>query len=135
MMKKLGNYFLIALFGMLVFNFFIKSRPEADAKKSYESYTAGKAVFIDVREEGEVKDGMIKGALWVPLSKIEQDQKAQITKIQEATKGKEIFIYCRSGNRSSKVKTYLEESGTKSVNMGGYSSLVNEGLHTQPGPQ
>jgi rhodanese-related sulfurtransferase len=133
-MKKLSNYVFIGLLGFLVFNFFIKNRAQADAKQSYDSYLAGKAIFIDVREEGEVKDGMIKGALWFPLSRIEENKKSEISKIQDATKGKSIFVYCKSGNRASKVKAYLEEAGSKSMNMGGFSGLVNDGLPTQPGP-
>ncbi len=134
-MKKLSNYALIAFLGFLIFNFFIKNKAEADAKSSYDSYLAGKALFIDVREEGEVRDGMIKGALWFPLSKIEQNKKAEISRLQDASSGKEIFIYCKSGNRANKVKEYLVEAGSKSLNMGGFSSLVNDSLPTQPGPQ
>lgn len=134
-MKKVSNYAFIAFLGFLMFNFFIKNRTEADAKQSYDSYLAGKALFIDVREEDEVKAGMIKGALWFPLSKIEQNKNAEVVKIQKATKGKEIFIYCKSGYRASKVKAYLKEAGTKSLNMGGFSSLVDDSLPTQSGPQ
>jgi rhodanese-related sulfurtransferase len=134
-MKKLSNYAFIAIVGFLVFNFFIKNKAEADAKLSYDNFLAGKALFIDVREESEVKDGMIKGALWFPLSKIEENQKAEILRIQEATKDKEIFVYCKSGNRANTVKAYLEEAGIKSLNMGGFSALVKDGLPTQSGPK
>lgn len=129
-MKKFSNYAFIALFGLLVFNIFIKNGAEADAQQSYNSYLAGKAIFIDVREEDEVKHAMIKGALWFPLSKIEQDKTSEIKRIQDAAKGKEIFIYCKSGNRASKVKAYLKESEIKSVNMGGFSTLAKENLPT-----
>ena len=133
-MKKISNYVFVALFGFLVFNFFIKSKAEADANDSYRLYLEGKAVFIDVREKSEVEDGMIKGALWFPLSKIQQDQTAEIKKIKDLLKGKDVFVYCKSGNRSSKVQAYLEEAGTKAINMGAYSNLVQEKLPTQLGP-
>jgi coproporphyrinogen III oxidase-like Fe-S oxidoreductase len=63
-MKKISNFLFIGIFGFLVFNFFFKNQAEADAKKSYESYQSGNAIFVDVREESEVKEGMIKGAHW-----------------------------------------------------------------------
>jgi phage shock protein E len=134
-MKVMSNFLFIGLLGYLVFSFFIKNHAEADAKSSYESFQSGKAVFIDVREAEEVKEGMIKGALWIPLSKLQADPKNEMEKIRQITSNKEIFVYCRSGNRSGKVQSMLKESGISSVNMGGYSALVKESLPTQKGPE
>jgi len=134
-MKKLNKIVFVSLLSLLVFNFFIKNKAEADARQSYDQFLAGKAVFIDVREEAEVNEGMIKGAVWFPLSQIEKDKTTEIEKIKTITKDKEIYVYCRSGNRSGKVKSYLEEAGLKAVNMGGYNSLVSEKIPTQPGPK
>jgi rhodanese-related sulfurtransferase len=134
-MKKLNKLFFISLMSLLIYNFFIKNKAEADAKQSYDQFLAGKAVFIDVREEAEVNEGMIKGAMWIPLSLIEQDKKGQIEKIRTLTKDKEIYLYCRSGGRSGKVKGYLEDAGLKAVNMGGFGSLQSENIPTQPGPK
>ncbi len=133
-MKKISNYLYIGLLGFFIFNFFFKNQAEADAKKSYENYKAGKAIFIDVREEAEVKDGMIKGALWIPLSKLEADPIKETKRIKQLTAEKEIFIYCRSGSRSGRAQSLLKEAGVSSVNMGGYSGLVNESLPIQTGP-
>lgn len=134
-MKKLSNIFFVALLGFVFFNFFIKNSAEADAKKSYDDYLAGKAIIIDVREEQEVKEGMIKGAHWIPLSRIEKETKTEIIKIKELAKDKSIFLYCRSGRRSGMAKGYLEESGITAINLGGMSDLVNENIPTQPSPQ
>jgi phage shock protein E len=134
-MKKLNKLFFISLLSLLIFNFFIKNKAEADARQSYDQFLAGKAVFIDVREEAEVNEGMIKGAVWIPLSLIEKDKTTEIERIKTISKDKEIYVYCRSGNRSGKVKGILEEAGLKAVNMGGYSSLVSEKIPTQPGPK
>ncbi len=134
-MKKLNKIVFVSLLSLLVFNFFIKNKAEADARQSYDQFLAGKAVFIDVREEAEVNEGMIKGAVWFPLSQIEKDKTTEIEKIKTITKDKEIYVYCRSGNRSGKVKSYLEQAGLKAVNMGGYNSLVSEKIPTQPGPK
>jgi phage shock protein E len=134
-MEKAGNYLYIGLIGFFIFNFFFKNQAEADAKKSYENYLAGKAIFVDVREEAEVKDGMIKGAHWISLSKFEINPKKEIEQLAKLSWGKEIYVYCRSGNRSGRVQSLLKDAGVDSVNMGGYSSLVKEDIPTQPGPQ
>lgn len=92
------------------------------AKEAYLMVQAGKAVFIDVREEDEIKSGMIDKAAWIPLSKIQADEnwKEEFLKI---TKDKKIFLYCRSGSRSGKVKIILEDKGILSENLGGYEAL------------
>ena len=134
-MKKISNFLFIGIFGFLVFNFFFKNQAEADAKKSYESYQSGNAIFVDVREESEVKEGMIKGAHWIPLSKFEATPKIESEKLKQLATNKDIFVYCRSGNRSGRVQNILKEAGIRSVNMGGYSSLVNDNLPPQTGPR
>jgi len=134
-MKNLFQISLSLILGFFVYNTFIKNHAEADAKKSYENYEIGKGIFIDVRERQEVESGMIKGALWFALSDIEKDVKGSAKKIKELSAGKEIYLYCRSGNRSGKVKEYLKKEGVEALNVGGFSSLIEQGLPTQPGPQ
>jgi rhodanese-related sulfurtransferase len=135
MNKIVKNYLFPVLLSVMIFQLFIKNHAEADGKSSYEQLLAGKAIFVDVREEAEVKEGMVKGALWFPLSQIENDKKNQLEKIKAIGAGKQIYVYCRSGNRSGKVKSYLEEAGVKAMNLGGFSSLVDQKLPTQSGPQ
>jgi rhodanese-related sulfurtransferase len=134
-MKKTLNIISILLLGILVFNTFFRNRAEADVKESYAKISQGKAIIIDVREESEVKEGMIKGALWIPLSKISSNPKSESEIIKKLGLGKEIYLYCRSGARSGKVQSILADEGIKSINLGGFSSLASENLPTQPGPQ
>lgn len=134
-MKTLSKFFFATLFGSLMFNFFYGNRAEAGAKESYEKYLQGKAIFIDVREKPELESGMVKGALFFPLSEIEKDRKAAATRIKELAKGKEIYLYCRSGNRSGIVKEYLSKEGVEAFNAGGFSSLAAEKIPTEPGPK
>ena len=134
-MKKTLNILSILLLGILVFNTFFRNRAEADVKESYAKISQGKAIIIDVREESEVREGMIKGALWIPLSKISSNPKTESEIIKKLAQDKEIFLYCRSGARSGKVQSILSEEGIKSINLGGFSSLASENLPTQPGPQ
>lgn len=124
-MKDL-KFFALALFIMSGFTY-------AGLKEDYEKVKTGKAIIIDVREKDEVKDGVIKGAVWFPLSRLEKDRESEFSKIKKISKDKEIYLYCRSGNRSGKYQKALEDAGIKSQNVGGYPDLMKEGLPTQSG--
>jgi rhodanese-related sulfurtransferase len=95
-----------------------------EAKEAYSLVESGKAVFIDVREEDEIKGGMIEKATWIPFSKIQADEKWK-EELLKTSKDKKIFLYCRSGNRSGKAQSILKENGIPSENIGGYESLKN----------
>jgi rhodanese-related sulfurtransferase len=94
-------------------------------REALQLVKSGKAVLVDVREENEIKDGMIESAKWFPLSKIESDTnwKNDFTAL---TRDKKIFLYCRSGNRSEKVETILRNYKIESENIGGYLELKNQ---------
>ena len=68
--------------------------------------------IIDVREAVEVQAGKIPNALHIPLGLIE-------FKIQDLDKSKEYIMVCRSGGRSFKAATLLEEHGFNVINMTG----------------
>ena len=68
------------------------------------SLTGMSMTVIDVRTEAELKTGHLEGALhieWQDILKIPSD-------IQ---KDEEIYLYCRSGNRSGKATQILLEAG------------------------
>lgn len=135
-MKHFNKFFFATLLGTLLFNFFYRNTAEASARESYEKYLQGKAVFIDVREKAELlESGMVKGAIFFPLSEVEKDPKAAAKKISKLAKGREIYLYCRSGNRSGIVKEYLSKEGVEANNAGGFSALAAEKIPTAPGPK
>ena len=71
---------------------------------------------IDVRTEAEWNTGHLEGALhieWQEILKISSDIK----------KDEEIFLYCRSGNRSGKATKILIEAGY--VNAKNAGSILN----------
>ena len=71
---------------------------------------------IDVRTEAEWNTGYLEGALhieWQEILKISSDIK----------KDEEIFLYCRSGNRSGKATKILLEAGY--VNAKNAGSILN----------
>lgn len=93
-------------------------------KEAYQLAKEGKAILIDVREEDEIKDGMIDVATWFPLSKIENNKNWK-NEFVAITQGKEIYLYCRSGARSGKVQSILKENKIVSQNLGGFLTLGN----------
>lgn len=113
-MKKIITMFL----SLLSLNLFAG----IDPKMAYEQVKKGEAVIIDVREADEIKSGMIKDALWLPMSKITSgsDWKGEF---QDLIKGKKIYLHCRSGVRSGKVMNILKQNGIESENLGGYMTL------------
>ena len=71
---------------------------------------------IDVRTEAEWNTGHLEGALhieWQDILKVSSDIK----------KDEEIFLYCRSGNRSGKATKILIEAGY--VNAKNAGSILN----------
>ena len=75
-------------------------------------------VIIDVRTEAEWNSGYLENAIHVPLDKIKET-----IALTEPDKSKEIYLYCRSGNRSGKATSILQNLGYKNVtNIGGIKS-------------
>ena len=80
------------------------------------SLTSMSVTVIDVRTEAEWNTGHLEGALhieWQEILKISSDIK----------KDEEIFLYCRSGNRSGKATKILLEAGY--VNAKNAGSILN----------
>lgn len=88
---------------------------------------AGKAVIIDVRELDEIKEGKVLDAKWIPLSGL-QEGSAEVKKsVEQLDRGKELLLYCHSGNRSDKAGRMLQDQGFKARNLGGYDDLKAAG--------
>ncbi len=112
----------ITLFFLLISAMsFAATNPQA----AYAKMKEGKAVIVDVREKDEIQQGMIKDALWFPLSKIENNKNWK-KDFMRLTKGKEIFLYCRSGRRTGKVMSILKTKKIDSQNLGGFETLQKE---------
>lgn len=80
---------------------------------------ANKPFLVDVRTPGEFAQGHPKGAVNIPLDKIQ----GQLAKF----KGKDaIVVFCRSGNRSGQAKSILEANGFSGVvNAGTWQNVAN----------
>ena len=68
--------------------------------------------LIDVREDDEVAEGIIPGAIHIPLGSVE-------TRMNELDKSKEYIMVCRSGGRSGRAAEFLESQGYQVSNMQG----------------
>ncbi len=78
-------------------------------------------LIIDVREPYEYKAGHIPGAILIPVRELESH-------LDELDKEMEIFLVCRSGNRSRTAATLLAQNGFRRV----YN--VNGGMLSWEGP-
>ncbi len=76
------------------------------------------AFLVDVRSAGEFSGGSAKGAVNIPLDKVQ----SQLAKFKNK---KSIVVFCRSGNRSSQAKSILESNGFQNVINGGTWQNVN----------
>ena len=76
-----------------------------DAKQFKELVDAGKGIILDVRTPDEVSEGYINNASTINL--YDDDFIAKINLIQ---KDKEIYVYCKSGGRSSEAAELLKKT-------------------------
>lgn len=83
-------------------------------------------LLLDVREEKEVKEGRIRGSIWIPLGELEKN-------LDRLDKGKEIAVHCHSGARSYKACLKLKHEGFGKVkNVDGGILLWPEELEIIP---
>ena len=91
--------------------------PEA-ARQAWPMIEQG-ALLIDVRTMEEFAQGHVDGALNIPYQDTDKLMSAIGT-----DKTRPVVVYCRSGNRSGKVKVVLETKGyTNIFNATGYGAL------------
>ncbi|WP_335871332.1 rhodanese-like domain-containing protein [Bacillus sp. 2205SS5-2] len=79
---------------------------ESKLKKGEELY------IVDVREDEEVAEGMVKEAKHIPMGNIPES-------LDQFDKEKEYVFVCRSGRRSENVCYFMKDQGFKVVNMEG----------------
>lgn len=77
------------------------------------------AYLVDVRSPREFSQNHVKGSVNIPLDSIP----SQLAKFKNKT---HIIVFCRSGNRSSQAKSFLEQNGFANVVNGGTVEIVNQ---------
>ncbi len=102
------------------------SVPAVDVKVAQSMNQQG-ALLLDVREPEEFKAVHAVNAQLIPLGQL-GDRLKEI----EAHKNKPVVVICRSGNRSAKAVSMLQEAGYTNVNnvSGGTNAWEKAGLET-----
>ncbi len=108
------------------------SFPRISQENAYKLYKEGKAVFIDVRSNGQFSLGHIKGALSIPNSQL-------MGRFNEVTPGKTVITYCacKAEESSGHAATTLVNHGVKNVwaLKGGWNDWKAKGYPTATGPK
>ncbi|OMH34301.1 rhodanese-like domain-containing protein [Tersicoccus sp. Bi-70] len=90
---------------------------DADRRRSNEQ-------VLDVREDVEVRAGMIPGALHIPMGTLGD-------RLGELDRTRPVIVVCRSGNRSAHVADALNQAGFAADTMaGGMVAWQRAGLPT-----
>ena len=105
---------IILITALLAITFFISNLfPSTSATAN--SATGDESVIIDVRSIEEWKAGHLATAQHLPL-----DQVAQSIDTLVLNKDQQVYLYCRSGNRSGQAKIIMDSLGyTNVINAGG----------------
>ena len=100
---------------------FIVAVKNITANEVLDKFDANEALnVIDVREDDEVANGVIPGALHIPLGQIADRQ-------GELNKDTAYIIVCHAGGRSFTAASYLDNEGFNVTNMeGGMSAWEGE---------
>lgn len=72
-------------------------------------------ILLDVRTKGEYDSGYIKDSMLIPVDNLKEEAESKLK-----DKDTPVFVYCRSGNRSTTAAKILVDLGYKNVyNLGG----------------
>jgi len=99
-----------------------------DSTEAARRVAGGQAVLVDVREPGEwASTGVAAPAVLLSLSDL-QGSRANWKLFLEENRGKELILYCRSGNRSGIAGRILTKEGWSTVNAGAFKDWSAAGL-------
>lgn len=84
------------------------------------------ALLLDVRTNDEFEAGHVEGAKLIPHDQVAA-RVDEISELLGGDRGKPIVLYCRSGNRTKKARTALEQAGfTQVVDLGAMSNWCED---------
>ena len=121
--KQTIRFIIISIIILAMFGIFKKLLGGSINDQQLKEVIHQNAFLVDVRTPGEFTSGSAKGAVNVPLDRLENQL--------EKFKGKEnIIVFCKSGNRSGQAKRILEKNNFRNVINGGswqnVQTLLNE---------
>ncbi len=77
------------------------------------------AFLVDVRTKDECRGSMVKGAINIPLDRIEKN-------LNKFKNKKTVIVFCESGSRSGVAKSVLKRNGIENVLNGGSCYRMEE---------
>lgn len=103
--------------------------PEITTQEAWEEARQQRAIIVDVREDEELAEISVPGAIHIPLGQLP----ARLTSIP---RGKPVYFLCRSGNRSSyATELYRQRVGPDAANIrGGILDWYERGLPSSLNP-
>ncbi|NCU30438.1 rhodanese-like domain-containing protein [Candidatus Saccharibacteria bacterium] len=108
--------------GYLVINSKSDDKPQSKDFSSVQSDLRAGAKLLDVRTKEEYDSGHFAGATLFALQDIESG------KLPDVARETKIYVYCRSGNRSSQAMDLLNKAGfTNVIDLGGLSDVQKIG--------
>jgi rhodanese-related sulfurtransferase len=125
---------LLATLAGLVFSApaFAAEAPKVTPQDAARLVAEGKAVLVDCREPAEWKEsGVAAPAVLLAKSDFDGDQK-QWKDFLAKNAGKQVLVYCRSGNRSGTVAAALAAKGINAANAGSLKGWTDAGLPVRP---
>lgn len=126
-MKRIYSILILIIFLSVSSIIFINLPKEANVINQKEETKISSIIseggqLIDVRTLEEYKSSHAYQAINIPLDDILAGNYSIIDK------SKPIYLYCRSGNRASQAKEFLESKGYKNItNLGGLAELTQDG--------
>lgn len=118
----------VGVLGLIIwteFNRMTRKYKQVDVTQAVKLMNHDDSMVLDVREDGEVREGKIQGAKHIPLGQLNN----RIAEL-EKSKDKPILVYCRSGNRSSHACATLTKHGFANVTnlAGGFAAWQSANL-------
>lgn len=98
----------------ILFHYIRKGSNEPEVEKAYEQtisleeLASRNGLILDVREAAEYAFGHIEGAKSIPMDELE-------ARLEELEKNEEIYVICRTGNRSDLAAHLLAKNGYSKV--------------------
>jgi phage shock protein E len=134
MLRRIFNSVLLSVF--TTGRFLFAEDPATHTKDSLDTVKAnlkdGKALLIDVREQREWDAGHLKGAILLPMSKLNKDEQLpELLKL--LPKDKIIYTHCKAGGRALMCGDILKASGYDVRPLKpGYDDLLKSGFEKAP---
>ncbi|CAN5405038.1 rhodanese-like domain-containing protein [soil metagenome] len=132
MMKStIATIIVIAIAGLLMFNFFSKTPGndmDLNVSEFKEKLESQPGLVIDVRTDEEYNNGNLALTDY-QYNFLDGEFEKQLDQMD---KDKTYYLYCRTGNRSGKAAKLMKERGFNNVyNVGGFEDLANGGFATK----